>query len=89
MNTAKNESGAPMPRMRTIAAALAQLKRDDPYCCLTRHALRRLVISGKVACFKAGNRYLVNYDNLLAVLGGTSQAELTAADVSSIRRIGV
>ncbi len=57
-------------RMRTLDAAIAQLRTDDPGSCLTRHALRKMVLQGRVPYVRAGAKYLVNYDGLLAALAG-------------------
>jgi hypothetical protein len=59
-----------MKRMRTLDACIIQLKQDDPDTCLTRHALRQMVLSGNVPYVKCGKKYLVNYDGLLDVLSG-------------------
>jgi len=56
--------------MRTLDACIIQLKQDDPDTCLTRHALRQMVLSGNVPYVKCGKKYLVNYDGLLDVLSG-------------------
>jgi len=74
-------------KMRTIDAAIAQLKSDDPGCCLTRHALRRMVLQDKGPHIRCGTKYLINYDGLLALLavGGDSTA---APKYGQIRRIG-
>ncbi len=56
------------PRMRTIDAAIKELKQDDPNCALTRHALRRMVISKRVPSVQVGNKYLVNLDSLINLL---------------------
>jgi len=57
-------------RMRTLDAAIAQLREDDPGSCLTRHALRKMVLEGKIPHVRAGSKYLVNYDRLLEILAG-------------------
>jgi hypothetical protein len=57
-------------RMRTLDAAIEQLLQDDPRSCLTRCALRRMVLQGRVPHIRAGSKYLVNYDGLLSVLSG-------------------
>ena len=57
-----------MPRMRTVDQAVAQIRQDDPQSCLTRHALRKLVLTGVVPCVKTGKKRLINYDRLLAFL---------------------
>ena len=59
-----------MTRVRTIDGAIAQLKQDDPGTCLTRYALRQMILSGKVKYVRADAKYLVNYDDLLIVLSG-------------------
>ena len=74
-----------MIRMRTIDAALTQLRQDDPQCCLSRHALRNMVLRGEVPCVKSGCKYLINYDGLLAVLAGQTQPDEPPPDVTPIQ----
>lgn len=74
-------------RMRTIDGALEQLRQDDPGCCLTRHALRRMVLEGKVPHVMAGAKYLVNYDGLLAVLAGENKSAEPESKYSMIRKV--
>ena len=68
-----------LARMRTIEQAIAQLKRDDPGSCLTSHALRVMVLTGAVPHVRAGNKYLINYDGLLAVLAGDMPVQNASA----------
>jgi len=63
-------------RMRTLDAAIAQLKEDDPGSCLTRNALRNMVLTGEVPHIRAGAKYLVNYDSLLSVLNGVAPVDV-------------
>lgn len=80
---------AAVARMRTLDAAIAQLQQDDPGSCLTRHALRKMVLTGEVPYIRAGSKYLVNYDGLLSALaGGTSRAE-PEPQTGAIRMISV
>jgi len=73
-------------RMRTLDAAIEQLQQDDPGSCLTRYALRQMVLQDKVPHIRCGAKYLVNYDGLLSVLSGeTTSAE---PERGQIRRIG-
>ncbi len=51
-------------RMRTLNEAHAELMAADPGCCLTKSALRRLVVSGAVPSVKIGAKYLINFDRL-------------------------
>lgn len=76
-------------RMRTIDAAHAALLADDPGCELTRTALRRLVISGRVPSVRIGDsrngKYLVDVDQLETNL--FRPAEPTPALPGTLRRI--
>lgn len=58
--------------MRTIDAAHAELIAADPGCELTKTALRRLVITGRVPSVRIGEsrngKYLVDIDQLEANL---------------------
>ena len=55
-------------RLRTLPNAIEELKKDDPKCDLTKTALRRLVKEEKIPYRKAGNKYLVDVDDLISVL---------------------
>lgn len=76
-----------MTRMRTIDQAIAQLRQDDPGSCLTRHALRQMVLEGRVPHVRAGQKYLVNYDGLLNALSGERLVTEIPAASGTIRRI--
>ena len=65
-------SGGTLSRMRTLDAAIAELKREDPDTSVTRYALRMMVLSGKVPHVRTGKKYLINYDALLSVLSGNT-----------------
>lgn len=56
--------------MRTIDAAWKHVKEKDPETCLTRTALRRLVVSGKVPSTRIGKKYLVCLETLDDYLEG-------------------
>ena len=60
----------PMPRMRTIDEAYAELVSQDSRSALTKTALRRLVVSGKLSAVRVGQKYLVNMDILENYLNG-------------------
>jgi len=75
-------------RMRTIDAAIAQLRHDDPGSCLTRHALRQMVLTGQVPHVRVGNKYLVDYDRFLSFLTSGYIAPIEAEPpIGVIRRI--
>ena len=51
-------------RLRTQREALEELKRNDPGCALSAHALRALVLSGKVPTLAIGRKRLLDLDAL-------------------------
>jgi len=57
-----------MKRMRTIKGALAEIKQEDPYTCITEHFLRQLIWQGKLQPCKAGNKNLIDMDALMNFL---------------------
>ena len=57
-------------RFRTITGALSQLKKDDPNTCITYAIIRKLCDDGKIQFIKHGNRFIINYDNLINYLEG-------------------
>ena len=59
-----------MPRMRTIDQAAEELRRIDPDTAVTKTALRRLVVSGKLPSVSIGAKYLIDMDRLERYLGG-------------------
>ena len=67
--TQKKPNDSPvLPAMRTLDACIAQLQQDDPGCCLTRHAIRKMVLEGKIPHVRCGVKILVNYSKLLELL---------------------
>ena len=56
------------PRIRTIQQCLKEIKLLDHDTAVTENFLRLLCKEGKVKHFKSGNKYLVNFDNLLEFL---------------------
>ena|ERR1035437_7357810 len=58
-----------MKRMRTIKGAIAEIKQEDPYSCITEHFLRQLIWQGKLQPCKAGNKNLIDMDELIDFLG--------------------
>ena len=76
-------------RMRTLDAAIAQLRTDDPGNCLTKHALRQWVLSGIVPSIRTGAKYLINYDVLLSILAGEYEHVEPEARAGTVRPIGM
>lgn len=76
-----------LPRMRTIDAAAAWLRENDPDTAFTKTALRRLVVSGQLPSVRVGTKYLVDLDILSDYLRGSTP---TAVDeMPGIRRIAL
>ena len=65
-----------MPRIRTLSEAYTHIKEMDPDTAVTKNALRRMVVSGQVPCFKAGKKYLLDIDILFEYLKGTKPEDV-------------
>lgn len=81
-----NEKNA---RMRTIESAYAELVAADPGCCLTKTALRRLVVTGEIKSVKVGSKYLVNLDSVDEYLLGCTSDSIVPASSVCVRRVGL
>lgn len=55
-------------RYRTINATVKELKEIDPNTCISTYFIRCLCNSKKVLSLTAGNKVLVNFDDLLNYL---------------------
>lgn len=55
-------------RYRTINATIKELKEIDPNTCISTYFIRCLCNSKKVLSLTAGNKVLVNFDDLLNYL---------------------
>ena len=58
----------PLPRMRTIKEAAAEIKELDEHTALTPWRIRELVFSGVLPAVRAGNKILLNLDTLFEYL---------------------
>lgn len=80
------EARRTIPRMRTIAKAVAELKKLDPGTSVTEHCIRQLVQLDEIPVVWAGSKALVNLDDLLALfLAGTNRMEPELEVVGEIR----
>ncbi len=70
-----------LPRMRTPAQALAEIKQQDPHSCVSLNMIRRLIKTGTVPSIAvcSGRRRLVNLDALLTYLESPSENKPTVA----------
>ncbi|MBQ8524381.1 MAG: DNA-binding protein [Clostridia bacterium] len=74
------------PRMRTIKEAYSEIKAADPSTAITPHAIRRLLLDGKIPYITAGKKYLVNLDTLQSYLANPA-TERASVMHSGIRKI--
>ena len=59
-----------MAKIRTISNAIAEIKAADPDTAITKHGLRQAVLSGDIPSRRAGTRFLVDLDQVLAYFSG-------------------
>lgn len=67
-NSHNNHSNRPVPRMRTVHEAAEELRRMDEGTAVTEYHIRRLAINNIIPRVKAGKKYLINLDALIAYL---------------------
>ncbi len=74
-----------LPRMRTVAEAVAELRAVDPQTAVTPYFLRQAIASGRLPAVRAGRKILVNMD-IFADFLSKPMAEQEPA--CGIRKIG-
>lgn len=57
-----------MSKIRTLSKAITELKENDPNCCLTLSALRRMIRNDEIPYTKSGIKYLVDIELLPKIL---------------------
>lgn len=67
----------PLPRMRGINEAIAEIRAEDKNSAITPHYLRKLVKSNAIPVVRAGSKYLINMDALENYLQNPTQSEQT------------
>ena len=75
-----------MAKMRIIADAYAQLKKDDPKSAITKGALRRMVNQRVIPAVQVGRKTLINYDQLLVYLNAPT-AKSVLMEHGQIRKV--
>lgn len=79
-----------VPRMRTIRNIVAEIKALDPGSEVTEYFVRKLVKDGTVKPTWAGNKALINLDDVLDILRtGTIRAQASYPVIDGIRRVDV
>jgi hypothetical protein len=59
-----------MSKLRTLDAAIEEIKTRDPQCSLTRYALRQAVLEGRIPCVMVGRKRLIDVSRVFAYLTG-------------------
>ena len=57
-----------LPRMRTVHEATVELRKLDAGTAVTEYHIRQLAINNIIPRVKAGKKYLINLDALIAYL---------------------
>ena len=79
-----------VPRMRTIHNIVAEIKALDPGSEVSEYFVRQLVKDGTVKPTWAGNKALINLDDVLDILwAGTARTQANPPTVEGIRRVDV
>ena len=79
-----------IPRMRTAPKIVAEIKALDPGSEVTEYFVRQLVKDGAVRPTWAGNKALINLDDVLDILwAGTARTQANPLVVEGIRRVDV
>lgn len=79
-----------MPRMRTASKIVAEIKALDPDSEVTEYFVRQLVKDGTVKPTWAGNKALINLDDVLDLLRiGTARPQVSPSVIGGIRRVDV
>ena len=77
-----------IPRMRTAAGIVAELKAIDPDTGVTEYFVRRMMREGVLPVVRAGSKTLVNLDDVLALLrAGTPPPDNAPETPGGIRRL--
>lgn len=81
---------ARIPRMRTAAKIVAELKAIDPECEITEYCVRKMAKSGAVTVVWAGAKALINLDDVIELLRiGTTRRNARAPEGNGIRQVDV
>lgn len=77
-----------IPRMRTAAKIIAEIRTMDPDTDMTEYHIRQLVKDGTLKIVWAGRKALINLDDVLELMRmGTERPKETVPESGGIRRI--
>ena len=69
-------SNRPLPRMRTVHEAAEELRKMDANTAVTEYHIRQLAVNNVIPRVKAGKKYLINLDALIAYLANSGGGDL-------------
>lgn len=72
--TKDSDMNIKIPRMRTVAQAVEELKMLDENTAVTEYYVRQLAVTGTIERVKSGKKYLINLDSLIEHLSGKNPA---------------
>ena len=72
----RKEKDARVPRMRTVHEAAEELRKLDAGTAVTEYHIRQLAINNIIPRVKAGKKYLINLDALIAYLANSGGGDL-------------
>lgn len=78
-----------LPRMRTAAGVLDEIKAEDPGTEITLHYIRQIIVANKVPVVNVGRKKLVDVDAVIAYLAEGTPAEEDTPAVGKIRKVPV
>jgi excisionase family DNA binding protein len=73
----------PIPHMRLLKEAAAEIKNIDPNTAVTTYIIRQLAVEGKIKSVMAGRKRLINFDSLLEYLDNQRET----VQMGTIRKI--
>lgn len=86
--TEANMESRPIPRMRTAAGIVVELKKLDPDTGVTESMIRKFVKTGQLTAVWAGNKALINLNDVLELMSaGTEKPVPESCTVGGIRRL--
>ena len=78
----------PIPRMRTAAGIVAEIKALDPGSGVTEYYIRQLAREGRLPAIHAGSKTLINLDDVLPAIHAGSKTLINLDDVLALLRTG-
>lgn len=82
----QNDEVYQIPKIRTVAEAVEEIKKIDPGTAITARFIKEGIATGKIPVIRVGNKILVNMASVFMYLEGETIGE-TIAVTNNIRRI--